>query len=132
MFATPIGAVALYTGLNALLLFALALNVGLRRGAQNQLEPGAMGDATLTRAIRAHGNFTEYAPLALLLLLVLAWLNAPVSLIHGLGAAFLVGRIAHAFGMMKATHPNAIRFAGNLLTGLVLLTGAGTCFYFAL
>ena len=34
---------ALYVGLNAIILFVLALNVGMRRVKQNALEPGAMG-----------------------------------------------------------------------------------------
>ncbi len=121
----PIAIVGLYVGLNALLLLALAYNVGSRRGAQNQLQPGDMGDATLTRAIRAHANYAEYAPTVLLLLLVLALLGfAPVWL-HLYGATFTIGRLIGAFGMMRARHPNALRFTGNLATGLALLLGGG-------
>ena len=120
---------ALYVALNALILFALALNVGMRRGKQNALEPGATGDATLTRAIRAHANFTEYAPLVLVMILVLALLRAPVPLLHLMGLAFTIGRIAHALGMMQANHPNPLRFTGNALTGLVLLIGAAALLY---
>jgi len=128
-------AVALYVGLNALLLLALAYNVGARRGAQKALEPGATGDAALMRAIRAHGNFAEYAPVALLILAALALNNTAALPVHILGAAFTIGRVLHAIGMMRETHPNAVRFFGNLLTGLVLLLGGGLCvlrFYEAL
>jgi uncharacterized membrane protein YecN with MAPEG domain len=85
-----------------------------------------------TRAIRAHGNFTEYAPVVLFLVLVLALLSAPVWLIHGLGAAFTGGRVLHAIGMMREKHPNALRFSGNLLTGLVLLVGSAACFAYGM
>ncbi len=122
---------AAYAALNALLMFGLALNVGLRRGAQKQLQPGDMGDAVLTRAIRAHANFAEYSPLVLLLLLGIALLEGPAEWLHALGAGFTLGRLFHVFGMMLDKHPNAIRFIGNLTTGLALLLGAAACLWLA-
>jgi uncharacterized membrane protein YecN with MAPEG domain len=117
--------VAFYVGLNALLLLALAYNVGSRRGAQDQLQPGDTGNAVLIRAIRAHGNYAEYAPMVLLLLLILALLGFESLWLHVYGAAFTLGRLIGAFGMMRAKHPNALRFTGNLVTGLALLVGGG-------
>jgi uncharacterized membrane protein YecN with MAPEG domain len=119
----PLAIVAFYVGLNALLLLALAYNVGARRGAQKQLQPGDVGDAKLTRAIRAHGNYTEHAPLVLLVLLMLASLGFDELWLHLYGAGFTLGRIVGAFGMMRDKHPNALRFTGNLATGLALLIG---------
>lgn len=121
--------VALYLGLNALLLFVLAYNVGWRRSAQKALDPGAVGDAELMRAVRAHANFAEYAPTSLLLLTVLAAAGEPATNLHLFGGIFTAGRVLHAFGMMQAKHPNAPRFIGNLITGLVLLYGAGACIH---
>ena len=123
---------AFYLGLNALLMLALAYNVGHRRGAQDQLQPGDMGDARLTRAIRAHANYAEHAPLVLLLLLGMALLEAPLFWLHLLGAGFTAGRVFHVFGMMRDKHPNAVRFIGNLATGLALLGGGGACLWLAL
>ena len=119
-----IAIVALYVGLNALLLLVLAYNVGSRRGSQRQLQPGDMGDAVLTRAIRAHANFTEYAPVVLLLLLMLALLGFEPRWLHLYGAVFTIGRVIGAIGMMRPTHPNALRFTGNAVTGLALLVGS--------
>jgi uncharacterized membrane protein YecN with MAPEG domain len=118
-----IAVVALYVGLNALLLLVLAYNVGSRRGKQDQLQPGDMGDATLTRAIRAHANYAEYAPMVLLLLLILALLGFNPVWLHIYGATFTIGRVIGAIGMMRAEHPNALRFTGNLVTGHALLAG---------
>lgn len=123
MDAQSIAIVALYIGLNALLLLVLAYNVGSRRGAQGKLQPGDMGDGALTRAIRAHANFAEHAPMVLLLLLVLALLGADPLLLHLYGAIFTIGRIIGAIGMMRPDHPNALRFTGNAITGLALLIG---------
>lgn len=130
--AADFGPFALYLALNGLLLLALAVNVGARRGKQGALEPGAVGDAALMRAIRAHGNFAEYAPIALLMLLCLTLTGAPVLALHILGSGFTVGRVLHAFGMMRVRHPNAPRFIGNALTGLTLLFGAIGLVYFGL
>jgi uncharacterized membrane protein YecN with MAPEG domain len=123
--AQAIAIVGFYVALNALLLLALAYNVGSRRGAQKQLQPGDVGDAVLTRAIRAHANFAEHAPLVLLLLLVLALLAFEPLWLHIYGGLFTIGRIVGAFGMMLDKHPNALRFFGNLVTGLALLVGGG-------
>jgi uncharacterized protein len=114
---------AFYVGLNALLLLVLAYNVGSRRGSQKQLQPGDMGDAVLTRAIRAHANFSEYAPIVLLLLLMLALLGFRPIWLHLFGGIFTAGRVIGAIGMMRPNHPNAMRFTGNLVTGLALLVG---------
>jgi uncharacterized protein len=122
---SAIAIVGFYVGLNALLLLALAYNVGSRRGAQKQLQPGDMGDPVLTRAIRAHGNYAEYAPMVLLLLLILALLEFDSLWLHVYGATFTAGRLIGAIGMMRAKHPNALRFTGNLVTGLALLVGGG-------
>jgi len=126
----PLHVVAVYTAANALLLLVLSWNVGQHRARTNALTPGAMGDASLVRAIRAHGNASEYMPLAMIMLLLLALLQAPLPLLHSLGAVFTVGRIVQAIGMAQEEHPNAIRFTGNLFTGLVYLSGAIACIYY--
>lgn len=126
-----IGITAIYAGLNGLLLLVLSYNVGRHRARTNALAPGATGDDVLTRAVRAHGNAAEYMPLAIVMILILALLSAPALLLHGLGAGFTAGRVAHAFGMTRTKHPNAVRFIGNLCTGLVYLVGSIACLYYA-
>jgi uncharacterized membrane protein YecN with MAPEG domain len=124
--------VAFYVGLNALILLALAYNVGSRRGAQNQLQPGDVGDARLIRAIRAHANFAEHAPIVLLLMVMLAVLGLTPFWLHLYGAGFTAGRIIGAIGMMRDKHPNALRFTGNLMTGMALLAGGIAVILFSL
>jgi uncharacterized protein len=120
-------ALALYAGLNAILLVVLAINTGARRGAQKAFDPGAVGDAALTRAIRAHANFIENAPIALIMLAALALTNTAALPIHILGATFTFARVSHALGMMQPKHPNLLRFVGNVLSWLVLLGGGFLC-----
>ena len=128
---TNVDIVAIYAALNGFLLLALSYNVGRHRARTDSLTPGALGDDVLVRAIRAHGNASEYMPLAILMILILALLSAPAWLLHGLGTAFTFARIAQAIGMTREKHPNAIRFTGNLFTGLVYLVGSVACIYYA-
>ena len=121
----PFAIAGLYVGLNALLLLVLAYNVGARRGAQDQLQPGDTGDAALMRAIRAHGNYAEYAPMVLLILVMLAWLGFTPLVLHLYDGIFTAGRVIGAVGMMRERHPNALRFTANAVTGLALLGGGG-------
>jgi uncharacterized membrane protein YecN with MAPEG domain len=79
-----------------------------------------------------HGNAAEYIPLAIVMILILALLSAPPLLLHGLGSGFTFGRVAQALGMTRVKHPNAIRFTGNLFTGLVYLIGSVACLYYGL
>jgi len=61
------------------------------------------GHDDLTRAIRAHGNFTEYVPLILLLLAFSEINNAPIWGLHILGATLIISRLLHAYGIHRKT-----------------------------
>ena len=122
---SAIDAVALYTGLNLLILLVLGVRVSMgRRKHKVSLGEGEGGD--LLRLIRIHANGAEWAPGALVGLLVLAMMNAPALTIHALGATLTVGRFAHAYGLSTDPGPSPARILGSSLTLLVyLLLGAG-------
>lgn len=73
----------------------------------------------LQRKVRAFGNFVEYTPLAILFLVVLELMQAPSLLLWGLGMAYSVGRMAHAYGVMETYGPSPGRAIGYFLTLLV-------------
>ena len=50
-------------------------------------------DETLQRSIRGHGNLVEYAPLFLILMLVLEIIGASEELLYFSGTAFTIGRL---------------------------------------
>ena len=50
---------------------------------------------SLERAIRDHGNFAEYTPIMLVLMLIAEQSGASATLLHIFGAMFFVGRLAH-------------------------------------
>jgi len=117
--------VALYAALNLILACVLILRVGNKRISQ-KVSIGDGGDAGLIARIRAHGNYIENAPLALIGLFALAMMNAHVIALHIFGAGFLIGRLAHAHGMDQKNALGKGRTVGALLTLLTLL---GTALY---
>src|ERR1700759_1830817 len=74
----------LYAGLLGLLLIVLAVNISrYRRGLQ--ISAGDGGHPALRRAIRAHANLTENAPLGLILLLAVEVQGFSAAVVHVLG-----------------------------------------------
>jgi uncharacterized membrane protein YecN with MAPEG domain len=111
----------LYAALAAAILIVLSLRViGVRRGRRVAI--GDDGDEDLARRIRAQGNFAEYTPLALLMILLLELGGAPAWQLHLLGAALILGRILHAWSL--AAHSGNGRVAGMALTFFVLTAAA--------
>lgn len=116
--------VALYAALNILLLVYLSVRViGVRKKKEIGLGDG--GNDELLQRIRVQGNFTEYAPIALLGLLLMASLGATPVWLHGLGIAMTLGRTLHAFGLSKSSGATNPRVFGMLLTFCVLIVEAG-------
>jgi uncharacterized membrane protein YecN with MAPEG domain len=73
------------------------------------------GDDPLLRRIRAHGNFAETAPMALLLMALLEFSGlGPVWLIV-FGVALLLGRVIHATSLLT-NHAAWSRSLGMALT----------------
>lgn len=117
--------VLLYSSLLALLLIALSYNV-VRLRQQHQVGIGSGSIQALERAVRAHANFCEYVPMALLLLaLIESGGNVPAWALHLLGLLLLAGRVAHAFGLSRSAGTSRARVTGTMLTWMVLLVAAG-------
>ncbi|HKX54865.1 MAG TPA: MAPEG family protein [Xanthomonadales bacterium] len=105
---------ALYAALLGLLFIVLSFRVSKHRLA-GHVSLGDGDNPDLAQAIRAHGNFAEYVPLALILMGLAEAQGAAAGLLHALGAGLLLGRIAHAWGISQ---PNAVHNARKL--GIVL------------
>lgn len=110
---------ALYAGLLGLLLIVLSMSVSMaRRNAKASLGDG--GDETLRRRIRAHGNFIEFVPLAVVLLALSEHLGLGALFVHILGLVLLAARISHAYGISQLNEVFAFRMFGTLGTLAVL------------
>ncbi len=103
------------------LFLALSVRVIAFRRA-NRIAFGDGGDADLQRRVRAQGNFAEYTPLGILLLLICELQGGPRPLLHALGVALLAGRLCHGYGISLRPRSIALRTAGMGLT-LAALAG---------
>lgn len=120
--------VALYAPFFGLLFFGLTIKTVLRRRTL-ATALGDAGDAQLRRAIRAHANFAEYAPLGLFLIYLCEQKSAPAILIHSICILFFVGRLSHAYGISQVNENFKFRVFGMMMTFLTLIS---TSFYLIL
>lgn len=110
---------SLYAAILALLLLALSAAVIMRRGKTGiSLNHG--DDMPLAAAIRRHGNFTEYVPLALLLLAMMELQQARPLWLHVVGGLLVAGRFIHILGINPAKANEPARVIGASLTLLSL------------
>ena len=128
---TSIEAAILYVGLFIILFILLKVNVGRVRSAEKIIF-GDGANERLQRAQRVQGNAVEDVPVTLIGIVGLGVLSAPVLLIHGLGALFLIGRILHAVGLGGSSGGSPGRMFGTLLTAIVMLATGVSCLWFAL
>ncbi|WP_350332893.1 MAPEG family protein [Coralliovum pocilloporae] len=116
----------LYVGLLGLFMVVIAFRVPLRRRSE-KIGLGTGGDSELTTRIRVFGNFIEYVPMALLMLVLLENRSTPEWALHALGLTLLGARILHAVGLSATDYGKwrlRARFYGALLTFIILLIEA--------
>ena len=106
-------------GAAAILHVWLSLRVSrLRRPLKIGVGDG--GNEVLARRMRAHGNFAENMPILLVLVGFLELATGGNLWLWGAAIAFVVARIAHAFGMDRPG-ANPLRVVGISVSWLVLL-----------
>ncbi len=111
---------ALYASLAGLLLLFLSFRV-VRWRRKLSVGLGDGGQESLLRAQRAQANFTEYVPIALILLAVAESQVLTGWLLHTAGAVLLLARLLHAWGLSQSSGRSFGRYWGTLLTWVVIL-----------
>ena len=112
-----------YAALLAILFVVLSFRViFVRRGEKISLGDG--DNPALQARVRVHANFAEYAPLSLLLLLMVELQGGASLLLHGIGLVLLIGRCAHAYGVSQYPQIMRLRVAGMILTFSSIMIGA--------
>ena len=115
----------LYAAVASLLFVFLSFRViGVRRSSGVGLGDG--GDRRLLRRLRVHGNFAEYAPLAIILMALAELQSTPAVILHLIGATLVAGRLIHAFGVSQEPEQVRLRVTGMVLTFVALFLGAMT------
>jgi uncharacterized membrane protein YecN with MAPEG domain len=124
MIVTP-----LYAGVLAVFFVVLSMRV-INRRRDGNINLGDGGDAEMQRRIRGHGNFAEYAPLALLLIALLEiGGTTPFWLLHLLGLMLVIGRVLHGIALSYTEKWIPGRFFGMILTFLVIVVAGVLCLW---
>lgn len=109
---TTLPVTALYALPLAVIFLGLFMNVTMAR-SKLSLSIGDGGNVDLHERIRKHGNFVEWVPMVLILM-VLAEANGTGALwLHAAGALLTIGRVLHAIGLKADAPLNPLRIAGN-------------------
>jgi uncharacterized protein len=119
---------AIYTAVLGLLAALLTINVIVNR-VRAKVDFGDGGVAALGQAIRAHANFAEHTPLALLLIGLVEAFGYPALAVNGLAVVFLLARLLSAFGLNMTLRQSFGRQTGAALTILVTATSAALIIY---
>lgn len=120
----------IYAGICGLLIMILGILVVVGR-VKHKVDIGDGGNDGMIKAIRVHGNAAEYVPMAIILIALVELSPAPDWMVHTLGIALVVARLAHAQGLNQSLATSPGRFIGTTVTWLVMLAGGLTPLYYA-
>jgi uncharacterized membrane protein YecN with MAPEG domain len=110
----------------AIFYVRLTFNV-IRLRQKLRISLGTGGNADLERAIRAHGNFSEYVPIALILLGCLEINLAPALLVGPMGALLIGGRVVHAIGVNTPSQGAAKNRVRGMVITILTMVALVTC-----
>jgi uncharacterized protein len=114
-----------YAAILGLLAAALTLNVILNR-VRTGVIAGDGGVAEVSQALRAHGNFVEQAPIALMLIALAEILGANAIVIHALCIGLLIARLASAWTLNRTLALTAARQMSGGLSIVILVAASAT------
>ena len=123
--AIPVVTLLITSSLIGLQLF-LTFQV-IRRRRQSKVAIGTADSDELSRAVRAHGNFTEVTPIFLISLLILELVDSYLWWVAILGILFIAGRILHAWSILVVEARRgsySLRVTGMMLTVIPLAMSA--------
>ena len=119
-----------YAAVLVLIFVLLSVRV-IQMRAFAKIGLGHGNNPVMERRIRVHGNFAEYVPLALLLLLCMELQSQSRILIHVLCIALIAARVVHAIGVTPVKENFPMRVASVLTTFAVLIVASVMLLYVA-
>ena len=106
-----------------ILYFVVTINVGIARAKYQVPVPQTTGNLDFERVLRVQQNTLEQLALFIPALLLFSIYVSPIWG-SALGAAWIVGRIAYAWGYYQAAEKRGPGFAISSLSGIVLILGS--------
>lgn len=116
----------LYAGILGLLYIALSAYV-IKGRFKHEVSLGDAGNNDMIKRVRAHGNFIEYVPLALVLIILAEFEGTSELIIHGLGIFLVIGRLMHACGLLGKNSNSIARRGGMVVTFTVIAVASLLC-----
>lgn len=77
------------------------------------LSIGDGGNVDLHERVRRHGNFVEWVPMILILMMLAEAQGAGPLWLHAAGALTVAGRVLHPFGLRANAPTHPVRIIGN-------------------
>ena len=114
---------AIYAIVLTLIGSYLAFRAGSMRG-RTGISVFYADNPQLMVEMRRHGNFSEFVPLALVLMAIVELNGGSAGLLHGVGILLVVSRICHPIGLEADSVSNPLRgigAGGTLLASLILI-----------
>lgn len=105
----------LTASLLAILFLIISLKI-IKLRKHYKISLGASGHDDLELVIRAHGNFAEYTPITLILMLCAEANKANSILLFIIALFFILGRMMHAYAFIFNKQHFKFRVRGMLLT----------------
>lgn len=104
-----------YAAILALLFIILSVKT-IKTRREHKVAIGDGGEKSILRASRVHANFSEYVPLALLLITMLEIQSYAQWIIHSLCITLVTARIVHAYGVSQTNENFKFRIFGTAMT----------------
>ncbi|MBT3979778.1 MAG: hypothetical protein HOE90_00415 [Bacteriovoracaceae bacterium] len=115
---------SIYASVAIIIYVFLSLRVALLRGKEKVGIGSEGASSVMVKSIRIHGNFSEYAPLTIILLALLEQQALPSWFLHLFGALFIVSRVLHLYGLSQSKGRTFGRFYGTICNFSLLLFGS--------
>jgi uncharacterized membrane protein YecN with MAPEG domain len=110
----------LYAAVLGLILVALSAQVVLAR-RRHRVRLGTGEEDAMQQAVRVQANFSEYVPLAVLLLVFAEITGLPTAAVHGAGLLLVTSRVVHAIGLSRSPGLTFGRLYGTAGTWLTIV-----------
>jgi uncharacterized membrane protein YecN with MAPEG domain len=119
----------IYAAIIAALMAILSTLAAMKRGATG-IALGDGGNPSLALSLRRFGNLSEYAAMAIVMLLLMELAGVPAIWLHAYGIALVAVRLLHPFILFDTMEASAAmkfgRFVAGAGTAALLLASAIT------